>query len=306
MSLPQTASQKIPLVTARIARKACRHSPWVALRDQLGPLFCDADFASLFSQTGQPALAPWRLALVSLLQFAEDLSDRQAADAVGTRLDWKYLLALELDADGFDHSVLSEFRHPLVADDSALLFLERVLELATQRKLFHPQGAPRTDATHVLARVRSLNRLELITTTFQHALNVLAGCAPEWVLAQVPEVWAESYGAPLTEFRLPKKVAERTALAVQIGADGDLLLASLWSHSTPAWMRAVPAVEALRRISRATIRLAREPLCVARSGCRRLAALRPRTALAPRSGSALRREARRGLDRLQDSSDRNL
>src|SRR5262249_233017 len=105
----------VPEETARVARAAFpKRNPYLTMRDEFGSLFEDPPFASLFPRRGQPALAPWRLALVTLLQFAEGLSDSQAADAVRSRIDWKYLLGLELDDAGFDASVLSEFRSRLV------------------------------------------------------------------------------------------------------------------------------------------------------------------------------------------------
>jgi transposase len=105
---PQQPLPPVPDDTARIARAAFpRGNPYVVLRDRLGAVFADADFADLYPRLGQPAYAPWRLALVTLLQFREGLSDRQAAEAVRARIDWKYLLALDLADAGFDYSVLS-------------------------------------------------------------------------------------------------------------------------------------------------------------------------------------------------------
>jgi transposase len=87
--------------TVRIARTALRvGNPYVQLRDQLGSVFDDEIFADLFPERGQPAAKPWRLALVTIMQFAEGMSDRTAADAVRARLDWKYLLGLELGDPG--------------------------------------------------------------------------------------------------------------------------------------------------------------------------------------------------------------
>src|ERR1051325_2473752 len=117
MSLrPQQPLPPVPNDTARIARAAFRRgNPYMLLRDRLGAVFDDVGFADLYPTLGQPGYAPWRLALVTLMQFREGLSDRQAAEAVRGRIDWKYLLALELADAGFDHSVLCEFRarrHP--------------------------------------------------------------------------------------------------------------------------------------------------------------------------------------------------
>jgi transposase len=102
-------------MTARVAHAAFpKGNTYLRLRDELGPLYEDSDFAALFPRRGQPGLPPWRLALVTLMQFLENLSDRQAADAVRARIDWKYALDLGLTDPGFDHTVLSEFRSRLV------------------------------------------------------------------------------------------------------------------------------------------------------------------------------------------------
>jgi transposase len=85
---------------------------YLRLRDHLGTIFTDTQFAPLSAHRGQPAECPWRLALVTLLQFAENLSDRRAADAVRSRIDWKYLLGLELTDHGFDASVPSRVPRP--------------------------------------------------------------------------------------------------------------------------------------------------------------------------------------------------
>ena len=116
MSLKPDPIQPVPEATASVARAAFRKgNPLLSLRDEFGAIFADADFADLFPKLGQPGLPPWRLALVTLLQFRENLSDRRAAEAVRARIDWKYLLGLELADPGFDHSVLCEFRSRLLA-----------------------------------------------------------------------------------------------------------------------------------------------------------------------------------------------
>jgi transposase len=148
------------------------------MRDEFGSIFADDDFADLFPQRGQPAEAPWRLALVTILQYVEDLSDRQAADAVRSRIDWKYLLSLELTDSGFDSTVLSEFRTRLVVGAAEQRLLDALLAVCRERKWLKARGRQRTDATHVLARVRAVNRLECVGETLRHALNSLAIAAP--------------------------------------------------------------------------------------------------------------------------------
>src|SRR4051794_18449324 len=94
MSLKPAPIQPVPETTARVARAAFRKgNPLLKLRDELGSIFADADFADLFPKLGQPGLPPWRLGLVAVLQFRENLPDRQAAEAVRARIDWKYLMS---------------------------------------------------------------------------------------------------------------------------------------------------------------------------------------------------------------------
>lgn len=92
---PQPPLPPVPDDTVRAARAAFRRgNPYVLLRDRLGAVFGDAGFADLYPAPGQPACAPWRLDLVTLMQLREGLSDRRAAEAVRSRIDWKYLVAL--------------------------------------------------------------------------------------------------------------------------------------------------------------------------------------------------------------------
>src|SRR5829696_8726923 len=148
MSLHPKTGPEVPASTAAVARAAFpRGNPYLQLRDALGTVFNDAQFAPLFPSRGQPAEAPWRLALVTLLQFAENLSDRRAADAVRGRIDWKYLLGLELTDPGFDASVLSEFRGRLVAGGAEEHLLDTLLALCRDLKLLNARGRQRTDST---------------------------------------------------------------------------------------------------------------------------------------------------------------
>jgi transposase len=109
MSLKPSIIEQIPEETVRVARAAFpKGKLYLAMRDELGIAFSDSDFAELFPSRGQPAFAPWRLALITVMQFLENLSDRQAAEAVRSRIDWKYALGLELTDSGFDYSAQSK------------------------------------------------------------------------------------------------------------------------------------------------------------------------------------------------------
>ncbi len=193
-------------------------------------------------------VAPAQLALVTIFQFAEGLSDRQAADAVRGRIDWKYALCLELEHPGFDASVLSEFRTRLIAAGAETVLFETLLTTLKEAGLVKPRGRQRTDSTHVLAAIQVLNWLELVGETLRHALNTLAVVAPDWLRSQVPADWYPRYSRRFEEYRLPDALTARTALAEQIGADGRALLAMVFASETDAWLRQVPAVETLRRV----------------------------------------------------------
>lgn len=249
MSLHPTTPPAVPVVTAAVARAAFPPgSPYLTLRDALGAVFPDAQSAGLFARRGQPGEAPWRLALVTLLQYAEDLSDRAAADAVRSRIDWKYLPGLELTDAGFDASVLSEFRGRLGAGGAEEVLLTTPLAVCRERKLLTPRGRQRTDSTHMLGAVRALNRVECVGTTLRAALNALAVAAPEWLRAHSDPAWVERYGRGVDHYRLSATDAARQAYAEQIGRDGHALLAAVAAPDAPAWLRELPAVETLRRV----------------------------------------------------------
>ena len=248
MSLHPHLVEPVPEETARIARAAFpKGNPYVTLRDALGTIFQDTDFTALFPVGGQPGLPPWRLALVTIMQFRENLADRQAAAAVRARIDWKYLLSLELTDPGFDFSVLSEFRDRLLTGSAEELLLEKLLERCRAMGWLTARGSQRTDSTHVLAAIRVLNRLELVAETLRAALNAVATVAPDWLQAVTPLAWYERYSRRIEEARLPKDTAEREAYALTVGEDGFGLLDLLETPEAPAGLRELPRLEALRR-----------------------------------------------------------
>ena len=141
MSLPPPVPFSVPEETGRVARAAFpKGTLCLRIGDQLGPLYRDAQFADLFPARGQPAASPARLALASVLQYVEGLSDRQAADAVRGRIDWKYALGLELTDPGFDHTVLSEFRSRLVNGRAQRQLLDTLLERIRGLGLIRQRG----------------------------------------------------------------------------------------------------------------------------------------------------------------------
>jgi transposase len=248
---PQTAQDigLVPTEPARVARAAFpQGNVYLRRRDAVGVLYADATCAPLFSTGGRPAEAPWRLALVSVLQYVEGLADRQAADAVRGRIDGKYAVGLELTAAGFEASVLSEFRTRLVTGRAEQPVLDTLLERFRERQWLKARGRQRTDSTHVLAAIRTLNRLESGGETLRHTLTVLAVVAPDWIRAHSQPEWVDRYGPRCEEERLPTSKEERQAFAEAIGADGLELLAAIDTDAHSAWFAQGPAVQTLRQI----------------------------------------------------------
>ena len=248
MSLRPHTLEPMPEETARVAHAAFpKGNPYLRLRDTLGTIFQDDDFAPCFPLEGQPGLPPWRLALVTIMQFRENLADRQAAEAVRARIDWKYLLGLALTDPGFDFSVLSEFRDRLLASSAEELVLEKLLERCRAMGWLKARGAQRTDSTHVLAAIRVLNRLELVAETLRAALNAVATVAPDWLQGFAPLEWYERYGKRIEDVRLPRDQADREAYAQMVGEDGFHFLEAVEAAEAPKEVRELPVLESLRR-----------------------------------------------------------
>lgn len=252
MSLRPEPSGPIPEQTAQVARAAFpKGNVYMQMRDVLGVVYNDASLAHLFARQGRPAESPWRLALVTVMQFREGLSDRQAAESVRARIDWKYALGLELTDPGFDYSVLSEFRARLVDGSAELLLLSSLLDACQAKGYLRLRGRQRTDSTHVLAVLRLLSRLEHVAETLRQALNALAKADPEWLRAHLdahldPE-WFERYGRRIEEYRLPKAKEARQEFARVVGLDGMRLLGDVYAADSPPTLRTLAEVETLRQ-----------------------------------------------------------
>lgn len=249
MSIQMKHDIEIPAETKRVAESAFpKGHPYFTLREELQIIYSNEIFKDLFSVKGQPAESPWRMIMVSILQYAEGLSDRQAADAVRARIDWKYLLALPLEDKGFDYSVLSEFRGRIIAGQKEEQLLEQLLERFRERGLVRERGKQRTDSTHIQAAIRRLNRLELVGETMRAALNCVAEVAPEWLKLRVPSDWYDRYGPRFSDWRLPKEEMEREKLALQIGQEGHQLLNWMAAADTPATIRQQAEVKIMYRV----------------------------------------------------------
>jgi transposase len=244
---PEPAEEIVNAVRVMYAR---RQAPLpVQVRDQLGELFADEQFAGAFGARGRPGWSPGRLALVTVFQQVENLTDRAAADAVRLRIDWKYALGLGLDDEGFDPSVLSEFRSRVVEHGLEERVLDLLLAALKNKDLVKAGGKQRTDSTHVVAAVRDLNRLELAGESVRACLEALAVAAPDWLAAAFDLAgWGGRYTRRVDSWRLPTSQTKRDELAVAYGRDGFALLTAVYAPDAAAWLGDLPAVETLRRV----------------------------------------------------------
>src|SRR5919199_864424 len=171
MSLRPEPLPPIPDVTAAAVRAAFPKGNLSGdLRTEFGTLYEDQLFADLYPPEGRPVeVPPWRLALVTVMQYIEGLTDRQAADAVRRCIDWEYVLSLELTDTGFHFTLLHDFRQRLLAHDGAQRLLDTFLALCKARGWLKARGTQRTDSTHVLAAIRTLHRLEPVLETLRAA-----------------------------------------------------------------------------------------------------------------------------------------
>ena len=221
--------------TARVARAAFpKGNRYLRLRDELGLFYQDEDFAELYPDRGQTALAPWRLTMILIMQFLENLSDRQTADSVRGRIDWKYALSLELEDDGFNFTVLTDFRERLIEGSREKPILDKMVSRFNELGLLKSRGKQRTDSTHILAALKELTRLEHLEETLKYTLNNLAEVAPSWLSSVLTPDWYDRYGKKTEYSRRTQTAAEKEAKAITIGTDGFYLLEALRGRNYPS------------------------------------------------------------------------
>jgi transposase len=249
MSLQSQKLPEVPEETARIAKILFpKGNKYMWLRDELDVIYKDEQFTALYSKNGPPAEQPWRLAVMSMIQYMENYTDRQAAEALKTRIDLKYALSLELTDPGFDFSVLSEFRKRLIEGGLEDVILTAILNICRERGLLKERGKQRTDSTHIEAAIRQTNRIVCAVETLRAALNSLAVVVPDWLRAHTPQEWYDRYETRVEDFHIPKEATKFVPMIEQIGRDGSDLLKWVMEADAPIWLREIPAVETLRLV----------------------------------------------------------
>lgn len=247
MSLKPKPPRPMPPDIAQLGAKLLRpESPYRLVGDQLYAEYREEDFIDLYSTEGKPGLSPVDLAFVTAFQFMENLSDREAVEALRLRLDFKYALHLPLDDEGFDASVLCEFRQRVIAHQAETRLFDTVIKQLNARGLIKRRGRQRSDSLAILTRVRHLNRLERVVETLRVALGALLGADAVWTRATVPPEWETVYGQRCVAERLSE--AQRQDLAGRVGSDGQWLLERLQDPDTPAALRDLAEVGLLATV----------------------------------------------------------
>ncbi|WAX76639.1 transposase [Streptomyces sp. KMM 9044] len=245
--LPEVLEQ-----TAAVARAAFPQGSLVMrARDRLTEVFADEPFSDAFGVRGAPGLSPGVLGLVTVLQFAENLTDRQAAAMAVRAIGWKYAVGVELTDTGFDASVLSRFRARLAEHGIRMerVLFDRLLEHCKAEGLVAAGGMQRTDSTPVISAVRDLNRLELAGESVRAVLEALAVAAPSWLAGAVDVAeFAHRYGPRVDSWRMSSSQTKRDRLAQVFGRDALALCRAAWAPGAPEWIREIEAVRVLRQI----------------------------------------------------------
>ena len=249
MSLQAKQGYVVPDSTAQVARAILPEgSPVMRMFDELHMIVTDHDFADLFPARGQPAEAPVRLALATLGQFMEGLTDRQAAHAVRTRIDWKSLLCLELSDTGLDPTVLSEFRSRLLEHGAEQRRFDAVLTRAKTRGVLKAGARPRSDSTPVLGAMRAIDQARQAWPRRCVMRSTSWPLAGEWLLAHTTPEWVDRYALRSSEFHLPRSAADRQAWAARTGTDAMGLLEALVAQDKTKVARRLPAVQTPRQV----------------------------------------------------------
>lgn len=237
----------MPKETGEIGEKILSgDSVYKLVGDDLFNQFTEADFADLYPEEGKPGYSPVILGFVSIFQYLEKYPDRQAAEALRMRLDWKYALHLPLDNAGFDFSVLSEFRDRLLECQAERRIFDRLVEAFQAKGLIKERGKQRTDSMAMLTKVRRLSRLELVVESLRLAVGAVLKKDRTWGEAVIPPDWEERYGERFVMQRHTKE--EWEGYDRTVGEDGQWFLARLESEGAPAELKNLPEVQVLKTV----------------------------------------------------------
>lgn len=247
MCLKAKASWPMPKETYEIGIKILKaDSPYKLVGDELFGMFTEAEFADLYPAEGKPGYSPVILLFVSVFQYIEKYPDRQAAEAVRMRIDWKYALHLPLDYVGFDFSVLSEFRDRLLRGQAERRVFDRLVAILRAKGLIKERGKQRTDSLAMLTKVRQLSRLEMVVESLRLAVSAVLKAQRSWGETVIPPAWEERYSERFVLER--HRPEEWDAYERTVGDDGQWFLERVESEGAPAELKDLPEVQVLKTV----------------------------------------------------------
>jgi transposase len=208
----------MPAETERIGRKLLKENDvYRLIGDRLFEQLNEEEYADLYSVEGKPGISPIILAFISVFQFMEKLADRQAMTSLRMRLDWKYALHLPLDYEGFDFSVLSEFRGRLIKGQAEGRVFEKLVGQIREMGLIKEHGKQRTDSIAMLTKVRRLCRVETVVETLRLAIVAVVDADREWSEEIIPPSWEGKYGERFVRQRYSEKDWNKQATLARMG-----------------------------------------------------------------------------------------
>jgi len=219
MSLNKDSQEKLFTATNELQGFLPEDDPMMVFERTIYPAYKDEDFAECYSTKGRHAIPPAFLACVTLLQFRENLSDPEAAEACVRRLDWKIALHLPIRQNvSFDSSRLCYFRRRLKENDKMSLIFDKVVQLAQEKGFIKRRTKQRIDATHIISHVNRIATTDLLFRAVKCVVEEIEEKDPDYYEKEIPEYMKERYGGRFSSFGLSKeKRGEKQAEIVEDG-----------------------------------------------------------------------------------------
>jgi len=206
---------------------------YLSIGDRLPALMADINLKNGIHKEAHSHFGNPSLAMVTFFQYLEKLSDRQAAEATGARIDWKYALHLSMNYPGLDPAALCDFRQSLLSHADRQWEFQRFLELLKNEEYCQESQVQSLDTLGVVAEVCARTRLDRAMSSMRHILQALATHNPEWLLRISLPHWFSRYDVANHQFDLTQSMEHQQMLAEAIGADIAFLLKSITQANEP-------------------------------------------------------------------------
>ena len=258
MSLPKNQQEELFTVINELPDFLPEDDPMMVFSKTIYPAFTDKDFEDCYSTKGRNAISPAFLACVTLLQFRENLSDPEAAEAVIRRLDWKIALHLRLRENvSFDSSTLCNYRKRLKENDKMSLIFDKVVGLAQEKGFIKKRSKQRIDATHIISHVNRISTTDLLFRTVKCVVEEIEKKDPDYYEKELPEHIKERYSQRFSSFGMSKE--KRGEKLAEIVEDG-LYLKSLLEKVSSEELVDMEQLEIMETIFEENVKISRKEI----------------------------------------------